>query len=120
MKDSKRIMGAMGILTVLLALSLTGFFSLCTAASAADYSGRYYATVGPDPTFVLVINQSGNNATFILEEANEVFLQGAGAVSGNTVRLTSEMSSETPTVVTIFITFSADGQSFSGSYELAG
>jgi len=120
MKDSKRIMGTMGILTVLLALSLTGFFSLCTAAGATDYSGRYYATVGPDPTFVLVINQAGSNATFTLEEATEVCFQGTVTVSGNTARLTSEMTGETPLVVTIHITFSADGQSFSGSYGLTG
>ena len=108
------------MLTVLLALSLTGFFYLSSAAIAADYSGRYYATVGPDPYYVLVIDQSGNNAAFTMEEANEIFLQGAGTVSGSTMRLTSEMTDETPVVVTILITFSTDGQSFSGSYELTG
>jgi hypothetical protein len=104
------------VLAVLLAISLIdcggGGDGEGGEAGVADYSGTYYVNLASQPRWIMDINHSGNHVTFTM---NGVFLiEGEGTVTDNTMTLIAEIDG---TVVNIFITFSEDGQSFSGSWE---
>ena len=77
----------------------------------ADYSGTYYVNLASQPRWMMYINHSGNHVTFTMDG---VFLiEGEGTVSDNTMTLTAEING----TVNMFITFSEDGQSFSGTWD---
>lgn len=112
MKSGLKVMEV--VLAVLLAVSLTdcgGGNGENGEISVANYSGTYYVNLASQPNWMMYINHSGNNVIFTMDG---VFLiEGEGTVSDNTMTLTAEINS----TVNIFITFSEDGQSFSGTWD---
>jgi hypothetical protein len=112
MQSGLRIMPV--VLAVLLAVSLTdcgGGKGKNGEASLPDYSGTYYVYLGPQPRWMMDINHSGNKVTFTMDGTFEV--NGEGTASNNTMALTAEING----TLNISITFSVDGQSFSGGWE---
>jgi len=84
------------------------------AGGQADYSGIYYVNLSSQPRWMMAISHSGKNVTFSLDG---IFLiEGEGTVTDNTMTLTSEING----TVNISITFSGDGQSFSGTWNYFG
>lgn len=87
--------------------------------TVTDYSGDYYITVASERAWVMNINQVDSDVLFsIVREIDygDVAWDGTGTVTGNTMNLTAEGNSQ----LTISITFSDDGESFSGTLELTG
>lgn len=80
-------------------------------ASVADYSGTYYVNIASQPRWMMYINHSGNNVTFTMDGA--FLIEGEGTVSDNTMTLTAERNG----TINMSITFSEDGQSFSGTWD---
>jgi len=85
--------------------------------SSINFSGTYYTTIGPDPLYVMVLNHSGNNVTFTLG-GYSLDTEGVGTVDNNTVNLATELAGFGSFIMTF--TFSEDGNSFSGTWDVEG
>jgi hypothetical protein len=104
-----------GWVALVLSLLLVGLSpGLDRVAGASDYSGTYFTTVGPHPRFTLQITQTGSSATFTLSGRGLAF-QGTGSVSATTMTLAGEVGEGV--VLSMVLTFSPGGDSFSGSWE---
>ncbi len=105
------------IFTLLLTLVLVncggGGSSVNGGSQAIDYSGTYYASIASKPNSMMQIDQTGNQVTFTLDSVYS--FTGQGTVSGNTMILSSEV--EPDTTLNISLTFSEDGNSFSGTWD---
>ncbi len=103
----------------LAAAILVGILPLLAAPSsdAADYSGLYFTTVGHTPGFALELEQSGQAVTFSLT-GPDIDIEGTGSVSGRTMNLAAP--AEELEGLEITLTFDADEESFSGSWEIGG
>jgi hypothetical protein len=81
---------------------------------AADYSGGYYVTVGVKPRFEMVIDQTGNAATFTLSGGGFSF-SGTATVSDLTMIISADLGASGSLSGTL--TFASGGESFSGTWE---
>lgn len=79
-----------------------------------DYSGTYDVTVLGDLAFTgtAVVTQSGNNVSGTLTLTDVPQIPFTGTVSGNTMTLAGS-----GVTVTLVLQFSADGQSFTGTWD---
>ena len=108
------------VFRIICLLYFTTTFLTCTIPTErvedtiiTDYSGTYYVNLGGYPRWTMSINQSDNIITFTM--SGEILLEGEGEVSGNAISLVSQIMNE---LVHMFITFSDDGQYFSGTFEI--
>ena len=113
-----------GIKTVAIMLAMIAIFFGCgdgsgdgKGGSPADYSGTYCVSIENDTPMTMEIDQSDSDVKFTITVDDET-IEGAGTLSGNTMNL----AGKTPEgdEVTAVVKFSDDGQSFTGSYEIAG
>lgn len=110
-------------LLTLLSISLAVTLTACGGGgngddgiSVTDYSGSYYVTIGSSgPMFTIDINQIDTDVTFVLE-GSDVEVEGTGTVNGNTMSLTGVITDLGN--FSALTTFSGDGQSFSGTWEI--
>jgi hypothetical protein len=104
----------------LLALGLGAIISTGGGGGGqADYSGTYCLYLNGDIIGKpMVIDQSQSEVTFAITMDGSETLEGTGTVSGNTMTLTAEIPEGGE--ARINITFSEDGQGFSGTYETTG
>ncbi len=80
-----------------------------------DYSGTYYSTIASKPRSLLQIDQQGASVSFSLDSV--YLFSGKGTVDGNTMALSAESGTEA--VLNLSITFSEDGDGFSGTWKFA-
>jgi hypothetical protein len=102
MKIGRKIIGI--VFAIFCSLSLSGCIY-------EDYSGTYYVNLASQPRWVMEINQVGDNVTFTID--GDFFFEGEGTVYDNTMTLAADIDG----TINIFITFSDDGQSFSGTWD---
>jgi len=114
-------MGRPGLLVVFLCLvfwvaNLAGC-GVGGGTTGGDYSGTYTVDLDGE-TFTLTITQSGNNVTFALADASGGGAQGTGTASG--VNLSLNGTTSNSDTLTLELTFSDDGNSFTGTWQLGG
>lgn len=118
MRQNDRLRKGLGLflvsLVIAFGLACNGGDEKNGGDGGANYSGTYYVTIGADPYYDMVIDQSDSVVTFTME-GPDLATEGTGTVSGNTMTLTAPIASE----ITMTITFSDDGQSFSGTFEVS-
>jgi hypothetical protein len=102
------------VLAVVLAVSLTdcaGKNGSNGQGGIADYSGTYFVTLGPQPRWMMSIDQSGQNVSFTLD--GQFQAAGEGTAGDNTISLTADING----TLNIALMFSGDGESFSGNWN---
>lgn len=108
---------AVSIFAILLSLGLAncggGGGSLNGGSTVEDYSGTYYAQIASRPNSLLHIDQSGSQVAFTLESVYP--FSGTGSVDGRSMSLISDP--EAGASLRISLTFSEDGDSFSGTWD---
>ncbi len=82
-------------------------------SGVTDYSGTYYVDIASRPRSLMQINQSGDKVTFTLDTS--LSITGEGSVNGDTMTLSGD--ADTGGTLNMSITFSEDGQSFSGTWD---
>lgn len=103
----------------LAAIMSTGGCGGDNGGGQADYSGTYCLYLNNDVIGKpMVIDQSDGEVTFAITMDGSETIEGAGTVSGNAMTLTAEIPEGGE--ARINITFSEDGQRFSGTYETTG
>ena len=117
------ILKQFSVFRIICLLFLTTVFLTCSVSTEhtnngneaimVDYSGTYYINLGGDPRWTMSINQSENNITFSI--SGRFLIEGDGELIGNAISMTSIFMNDS---LTIFITFSDDGQYFSGTFEI--
>jgi hypothetical protein len=103
------------IAQVVLAVVLAVFLADCGGdngqSGIADHSGTYYVTLGPQPRWMMSVDQAGRKVSFTME--GQFQAAGEGTASDNSMTLTAEIGG----TLNIALTFSGDGQSFSGNWN---
>ena len=102
MKCAKRALG------IVFAIVLPSILMGCCEE---DYSGTYYVNLASQPRWVMDINQTCSKVAFSMDGAFP--FEGKGTVNGNTMTLAADLEG----TIHIVITFSADGESFSGTWD---
>ena len=97
---------------VLLALIASALSACEQKKGESDYSGIYCLNI---QNIEMTIIQTGNVVTFTM--TNDVLVNGTGAITGDTMMMTANTS--TAETFTARVTFSKDGQSFWGPYQVA-
>ncbi len=104
-------------LSLLLVGVVFAFGLACNGSDDGDsggFSGTYYVAIATDQTYMIVIDEVDSAVTFTLE-GPDLATAGAGTVSGNSMTLTAPLGSDN---ISMDTTFSDDGQSFSGTFEV--
>ncbi|MCK4943417.1 MAG: hypothetical protein KAS65_07565, partial [Candidatus Aminicenantes bacterium] len=63
----------------------------CSDSNPADFSGRFYVVMGPNPRGIMDVTQSDSNITFTLDGAG-FYVEGTGTVSENTMTLSASFA----------------------------
>jgi hypothetical protein len=87
----------------------------CVTATQ-DVSGTYFVAIGHSPRFTMELSQSGNDVTFSLDGAG-ILITGWGTISGRRMTLAADLGE-----MGLFAAetrFRADGESFSGTWEIS-
>lgn len=104
------------ILLLLIILLLLGYFA-DDDEPQPDFSGDYCVTIEGMLPFPMHIHQNGTHVSFTLNLTSGETIQGTGTVNGQNMNL----SANTPDgMVTMELSFAADGMSFDGKYSVTG
>jgi hypothetical protein len=89
----------------------------CGDSNKADFDGRFYVTMGPNPRGIMDIIQSENSITFTLEGAG-FHVEGTGTVTENTLTLSALI--EQLGLFESTVTSSDGARSFIGLWTITG
>jgi hypothetical protein len=103
------------ILLLLIILLLLGYFA--DDEPQPDFSGDYCVTIEGMLPFPMRIDHNGTNVSFTLNPTSGETIQGTGTVNGQIMNLSASMPDG---MVTMALSFAADGMSFDGTYSVTG
>ena len=83
-----------------------------------NIEGEYNITLGPQPIYTMNFTENENNQYEFYIAGKLVDVQGTGTLNGTTMTITADVPFLGPLTGTL--TFSQDGRTFQGSFEISG